>query len=414
MIRRIMKFTLIFLICLVPIFSCSINPEPQKSDTVTSGISLNRLVNYENYINNKINEGKIPGAVTVIARNGEIVYNKSFGYRNVAEKIAMEKDDIFSLASMTKPIISVAFMMLYEEGHFSLTDPVSKYLPKFKDLVVIKNEETGKNGETVLMNREITMADLLTHTSGMSHGGGNSKLEQDFNSARRGEHSTVLSRVNSYMDIPLKGQPGEKWYYSAAHDVASVLIEQFSGLSTHEFLKKRLFIPLEMNDTGYNIASADQYRRVQLHSQNEEGVLITNVTQLPMSDNTIWAGTSGLFSSASDYLKFSQMLLYNGESNGQQFLSRKTIDLMTTDHVGNWSENRPGWGFGLGFAVVTDVAATKNLGSEGIYFWAGAFNTHFLIDPKEKIVAIFMTQSEAFSMEYHNEMQQMVYQAIVD
>jgi len=409
-----MKFTLIFLICLVSISSCSINPDPQKSDTVTSGISLNRLVHYENYINNEINIGKIPGAVAVIARNGKIVYNKSFGYRNVAEKIAMEKNDIFSIASMTKPIISVAFMMLYEEGHFLLTDPVSKYLPKFKDLVVIKNEGTGKNGGTVPINRQITMADLLTHTSGMSHGHGNSKLEKDFKSARYGEHTTVLSRVNSYMDIPLTNQPGEKWHYSASHDVASVLIEQFSGLSTDEFLKQRLFIPLEMNDTGYNIASAKQYRGVQLHSQNKEGALINSETQIPMSDNTIWAGTSGLFSSASDYLKFGQMLLNNGESNGQQFLSRKTIDLMTIDHVGGWSANRPGWGFGLGFAVVTDVAATKNLGSEGIYFWAGAFNTHFLIDPKEKIVAIFMTQSEPFSMQYHNEMQQMIYQAIVD
>jgi CubicO group peptidase (beta-lactamase class C family) len=409
-----MKFTRIFLICQVVILSSTIHLNAQTLDTVVSGISLNRLQRYENYIKKEINEGKIPGAVAMVSRNGKIVYNESFGYRNLEEKIAMENEDLFSLASMTKPIISVAFMMLYEEGHFSLKDPVSMYLPKFKNLVVTKNEETGKEGETEPLNREITIADLLTHTSGMSHGGGNSKLEQDFKSARYRKHNTVLSRVNSYLEIPLTSQPGAQFYYSAAPDVLSVLIEQFSGLSTIEFLKKRLFVPLKMNSTGYNIAPADQYRRVQLHEQNKEGMLRNSATQPAMYGNTIWAGTSGLFSSASDYLKFCQMLLNNGESNGQRFLSRKTIDLMTINQINDLALKSPGNKFGLGFAVVTDVAATKVLGSEGVYFWAGAFNTHFFIDPKEKIVAVFMTQEAAFSMEYHHKMKQFVYQAIVD
>jgi CubicO group peptidase (beta-lactamase class C family) len=409
-----MKFTRIFLICQVVILSSTIHLNAQTLDTVVSGMSLKRLQRYENYIKKEINEGKIPGAVAMVSRNGKIVYNESFGYRNLEEKIAMEKEDLFSLASMTKPIISVAFMMLYEEGHFSLKDPVSMYLPKFKNLVVTKNEETGKEGETEPLNREITIADLLTHTSGMSHGGGNSKLEQDFKSARYRKHNTVLSRVNSYLEIPLTSQPGAQFYYSAAPDVLSVLIEQFSGLSTIEFLKKRLFVPLKMNSTGYNIAPADQYRRVQLHEQNKEGMLVNSATQPAMYGNTIWAGTSGLFSSASDYLKFCQMLLNNGESNGQRFLSRKTIDLMTINQINDLALKSPGNKFGLGFAVVTDVAATKVLGSEGVYFWAGAFNTHFFIDPKEKIVAVFMTQEAAFSMEYHHKMKQFVYQAIVD
>jgi CubicO group peptidase (beta-lactamase class C family) len=298
-----------------------------------------------------------------------------------------------------------------------LKDPVSMYLPKFKDLVVTLNEEKGKEGETEPLNREITIADLLSHTSGMSHGGGSSKLEQDFKSARYRKHNTILSRVNSYMEIPLTSQPGAQFYYSAAPDVLSVLIEQFSGLSTDEFLKKRLFLPLEMNDTGYNIAPVNQYRRVELHEQNKEGILMNSATksQLPMSGNTIWAGTSGLFTSASDYLKFCQMLLNKGESNGHRFLSRKTIDLMTMNQIGDLALKRmQGHKFGLGFAVVTDVAATKVLGSEGVYFWGGAFNTHFFIDPKEKIVAVFMTQIASFSWKYHNKLQQMIYQAIID
>jgi CubicO group peptidase (beta-lactamase class C family) len=410
-----MKFTRIFFICQIAILSCIVNLNAQTQDSVISGISLDRLQRYENYIKREVNVGKIPGAVAMVSRNGKIVYHESFGYRNLEEKIAMEKEDLFSLASMTKPIISVAFMMLYEEGHFSLKDPVSMYLPKFKDLLVIKEVETGKEGETEPLNREITIADLLTHTSGMSHGLGDSKLEQDFKSARYSKHNTILSRVNSYLELPLTSQPGAQFYYSAAPDVLSVLIEQFSGLSTIEFLKKRLFVPLEMNDTGYNIAPADQYRRVQLHEKNKEGKLRKSATQPAMYGNTIWAGTSGLFSSASDYLKFCQMLLNNGESNGQRFLSRKTIALMTTDQIGDLSlKTMQGHKFGLGFAVVTDVAATKILGSEGVYFWGGAFNTHFFIDPKEKIVAIFMTQVASFSWEYHNKLQQLVYQALVD
>lgn len=348
-----MKFTRIFLICQVAILGGTINLNGQTLDTIISGISLNRLQHYENYIKKEINEGKIPGAVAMVSRNGKIVYNESFGYRNLEEKIGMEKDDLFSLASMTKPIISVAFMMLYEEGHFSLKDPVSMYLPKFKDLVVTLNEEKGKDGETEPLNREITISDLLSHTSGMSHGGGSSKLEQDFKSARYRKHNTILSRVNNYMEIPLTSQPGAQFYYSAAPDVLSVLIEQFSGLSTIEFLKKRPFLPLEMNDTGYNIAPVNQYRGVELHEQNKEGILINSATQfqLTMSGNTIWARTSGLFTSASDYLKFCQMLLNKGESNGHRFLSRKTIDLMTMNQIGDLALKSPGKKFGLGFAV---------------------------------------------------------------
>ena len=159
-----MKFTRIFLICQIAILSGTVHLNAQTQDTVISGISLDRLQRYDNYIKREINEGKIPGAVAIVSRNGKIVYNESFGYRNLEENIAMEKEDLFYLASMTKPIISVAFMMLYEEGHFSLTDPVSKYLPKFKDLLVIKDAETGKNGEVEPLNREITIADLLSHT----------------------------------------------------------------------------------------------------------------------------------------------------------------------------------------------------------------------------------------------------------
>ena len=171
-----------------------------------------------------------------------------------------------------------------------------------------------------------------------------------------------------------------------------------------------------MKDTGYNIAPVNQYRRVELHEQNKEGILMNSATQfqLTMSGNTIWAGTSGLFTLAFDYLKFFQMLLNKGESNGHRFLSRKTIDLMTINQIGDLTLKSPGKKFGLGFAIVTDVAATKVLGSEGVYYWAGAFNTHFFIDPKEKIVAVFMTQSAAFSMEYHNKLQQLVYQSLVD
>jgi len=195
--------------------------------------------------------------------------------------------------------------------------------------------------------------------------------------------------------------------------VLSVLIEQFSGMSTQDFLLERIFKPLGMKDTGYNLTKAQQARVAKVYSKNNDGVLLPIPNQPRMEGNTIWSGVNGLFSTAQDYMIFCQMLLNEGKGNGKQLLSRKTVELMTYNHVGNLF-NRPGEGFGLGFAVVTDVAGTKLPGSEGIFYWGGAYNTHFFIDPKEKLVSILMSHETHFSWWYHDKMREMVYQAMVD
>jgi len=386
----------------------------QPGEKIASGISNDRLKRYERFINTEIDHNNIPGAVSLIMRKGVLVHKGSYGYNNVVNKTPMKTDDIFFIQSMTKPIITVAFMMLYEEGHFFLTDPVSKYIPAFKDLRVIKNEKEGMARETEPLHTEISIAHLLSHTSGLTHGLGPSQLDKDFMKEYFMQPwPDIKSRVAIITKLPLVGQPGNQWYYSAAPDVLSLLIEQFSGMSTQDFLTERIFRPLGMKDTGYNLTKAQQARVVKVHTKNADGVLSLKANQPQWEGNTIWSGVNGFFSTAQDYLNFCQMLLNGGKWNGKQFLSRKTIELMTYNHVGKLFD-RPGEGFGLGFAVMTDVAESKLSGSTGIFYWGGAYNTHFFIDPKEKLISLFFTQEEPFTFFYHDKMRQMVYQAIID
>lgn len=384
--------------------------QAQVSDKVIAGMSLNHLQHYENYVKREISSGKIPGAVTLITRNGETVYKSAIGISNSTNKSEMKTDNIFYIQSMTKPITTTAFMILFEEGHFLLTDPLSKYLPAAKDLRVLKNQEDGIGGETVAMKREIRLADLLSHTAGFSHGLGQTKYEKEIYAILSKSHKTIQERVDELLSAPLLGQPGEQWAYSIAPDILSVLIEKFSGQSTNQFLTDRIFKPLGMEDTGYNLTKEQQSRVVQVQGEDPGGILTTHPK---MVGNTVWSGVNALYSTADDYMHFCQMLLNGGNWNGKQLLSRKTIELMTLNHSGDFFGSS-GEGFGYGFAVVNNLSATNNLGSNGVYYWAGAFNTHFFIDPNEKLISIFLTQTSVFDSYYHNKLRQLVYQAIVD
>jgi CubicO group peptidase (beta-lactamase class C family) len=294
-------------------------------------VSSDRLKRYEGFIKSEIDKKNIPGAVALITRNGTVVHQGAYGFNNVTDKTSMKTDDLFFIQSMTKPIITVAFMMLYEEGHFQLTDPVSKYLPAFKDLRVSKNVEAGMAGATDPLNKEITIGHLLSHTSGLTHGLGSSALDKDFMKGYFMQPwPDIKSRVGAISKFPLVGQPGEQWQYSAAPDVLSVLIEQFSGMSTQDFLTERIFRPLGMKDTGYNLTKAQQARVVTVHSKGADGGLALATNQPKAEGNTIWSG-----------------VLNNGKWNGKQFLSRKTIELMTYNHSGKLY-TKAGEGFGLG------------------------------------------------------------------
>jgi CubicO group peptidase (beta-lactamase class C family) len=223
----------------------------------------------------------------------------------------------------------------------------------------------------------------------------------------------IAERVSALAQLPLVGQPGEQWYYSASPDILARLIEHFSGQTLIEFLRERLFEPLGMKDTGYNLSPAQQPRMVQVHNRNEAGELVNSARQLPTTGNTVYGGTHGLLSTADDYRKFCEMLLNGGSLDGHQYLSPKTIELMTMNHVGDLSPES-GRGFGLGFGLITDVAASDLPGSRGQYYWNGAYSTYFFIDPEEKMLAILMTQVQPYSNYYFKKFRQMVYQALVD
>ena len=378
-----------------------------------SGVDKERLKRYDAFLENEIDEGKIPGAVSYIMQRGEIVHEVAYGYSSLNAKTPIQQNQLFHIMSMTKPIVTAAFMMLYEEGYFFLTDPVSKYLPQFKNLRVVKDVNQGASGETEPANKEITISHLLTHTAGFSHGLGGTKLDNEIAKALYSEpHKDIESRVNAMLKLPLVGHPGEQWYYSASPDVLSLLIEHFSGMTTSEFLKLRIFDPLEMNDTGYNISKENKARWMPVHNLDKQGKLVNSDSQLPIDGNTIYGGTHGLFSSALDYMKFCQMLLNKGEFKGKHLLSPKTVAIMTMNQVGDLYE-APGQGFGLGFGVTTDVAASKSLGSTGQYYWSGAYCTYFFIDPKEELIVILMSQLQPYSNYYGEKMRQMVYQSLI-
>ncbi len=409
-IRTTFRLLLFILLTVSPITAQTTAP---KSD-VTAGVSQTRLARYDAFLQNEIDEGRIPGAVSLIMRKGQIVHEAAYGYSSLDGKEPMRQDQIGHIMSMTKPIVTVAFMMLYEEGYFLLTDPVSKYLPQFKDLKVAKDPNEGIAGETVPVKKEVTIAHLLSHTAGFSHGLGGTKLDNETANALYFEpQKSIETRVNTLVGLPLMGQPGEQWYYSASPDVLAFLIEHFSGMSTAEFLQQRLFDPLGMKDTGYNIGKQDQDRWMPVHSLNEGGKLVNSPQQLPIEGNTVYGGTHGLFSTAADYMKFARMLLNGGEWNGKRYLSPKTLEIMTINQVGDLYQ-APGEGFGFGFGVTTDLAGGKQLGSVGQYYWGGAYCTYFFIDPKEEMVAILMTQLQPYSGYYADKLRQFSYQAIVD
>jgi CubicO group peptidase (beta-lactamase class C family) len=386
----------------------------QQAPTIVAGINVNRLPRLEKYVQTQMANGNIPGAVTMVIHNGKVVHLAANGYKNIATKSPMKTDDLFYIQSMTKPIISVAFMMLYEEGYFKLDDPVSKYLPEFKNLRVVRSNQDGPDAPTDSLKSQITIAQLMSHSSGLTHGLSQNPVERRFRAGYfKPNLSSIQERVSNITKFPLLAQPGTQWNYSAGPDVMCVLIEKFSGMSTDAFLKARIFEPLGMKNTGYNVPKDQQSKIVSLHTKGADGILNVSKMQAPFENVKVWSGVNGLYATASDYATFCQMMMAGGTFQGKQYLSRKTVELMTSNHTGNLFQ-MPGTGWGLGFAVVKDGAATLTPASTGLFYWSGANNTHFFIDPKEKLIALFMTQESNHNFDYHLALRQLVYQSIAD
>jgi len=349
------------------------------------GMSSRRLSRLSDSLDDYIQRGELPGAVTVIARRGRLVHFDVQGFRDLDAKKPMTRDTVFQIRSMTKPITSVAVMMLFEEGRFLLNDPISKFLPEFAHPKVVASPSEGANPSgpnTIPADRQITIRDLLAHTAGYDYS------VRDDADEPIAEYSRKLARQ------PLKYHPGTAWSYSTGTHVLVSLVEEISGQSFDEFLSERIFQPLGMKDTTYYVPE-DKIERLAIpYTGTESGALqALGSARETRGSKVRFGGANGLYSTAGDYLRFATMLLNGGRHGGQSLLSRKTIDLMTANHVGDFSLNRHlgGYRFGLGFRVMTDLGRAAILSSPGEFGWAGSYGSYFWIDPREEMVGIFMT-----------------------
>ncbi|MYB96493.1 beta-lactamase family protein [Candidatus Poribacteria bacterium] len=377
------------------------------------GMSTSRLERIAPVMQRWVDDGKIPCTLTMIAREGRLVHLEKCGTQNVATAKPIEFDTIFRIYSMTKPITSIAVMMLYEEGHFQLGTPVSELIPAFKDMQVYT-----EGGEAIVdAEREMTIKHLLTHTSGLIYGG---DWEHPINERYRAANfygGDLANMAKELGNIPLLHHPGAAWNYGMSTDVLGYLVEIVSGIPFEEFLKTRILNPLGMNDTAFSVPDGKADRYATLYEPTEDGG-IQVIENAPVSSGPFsffHSGGAGLQSTAADYLRFCQMLLNDGELDGVRLLGRKTVELIRMNHISDdWQPlERTGCGFGLGFAVVTNVADTHAPGSEGTYSWSGLASTTFWIDPVEELIGILMTQLIGDSP-FHAQFRVLTYQAITD
>ncbi len=377
------------------------------------GISTARLGRIAPVMQRWVDDGKIPGALTMIAREGRLVHFEKFGMQDIAATKPIEFDTIFRIYSMTKPITSIAVMMLYEKGHFQLTTPVSEFIPTFKEMQVYTENGT----DIVDAETEITIKHLLTHTSGLIYDGdGDHPIHQRYRNANF-YGGNLAYMAQELGQIPLFCHPGSAWNYGMSTDVLGHLVEVVSGMPFEEFLKTRILNPLQMNDTAFSVPHEKAHRYMTLYEPADCGG-IQVIEKAPVSSSSLsffHSGGAGLQSTAADYLRFCQMLLNDGELDGERILGRKTVELIRMNHISqDWQPlERTGCGFGLGFAVVTNVAETNSLGSLGTYNWGGLASTIFWIDPVEKLIGLLMTQLIGDSP-FHAQFRVLTYQAIID
>jgi len=371
-----------------------------------AGFSTARLQRLDNAMKEWAQQEWMNGGVALVARNGKIVYYKAVGYNDLDNKSPLQKEDIFRIASQTKAITSVAIMMLFEEGKLLLDDPVSKYLPAFKKQQVLDKFNAADTTYTTLTaKKEVTIRELLTHTSGIGYAQIGSKeanaiyAKSNITAGIGATNSTLLEAMNRLGKLPLLHQPGERFTYGLNTDLLGLLVEVISGTTLDDFFRNRIFEPLGMKDTYFNIPNSKASRLVYLYRADSLGKLKKTGGRLLNSDAAInyplvksnyYSGGAGLSSTVYDYAIFLQMLLNGGHYNGRQLLSRNTVRMMTMNQVGELSLGDDK--FGLGFQVVTVKGSARTPANEGTFSWGGAFATSYWVDPKEKIVMLFYRQ----------------------
>jgi CubicO group peptidase (beta-lactamase class C family) len=381
------------------------------------GLSPSRLDRLGSVLRAETARGRVPGAVALIARRGRLGYFESFGLRDPAAGGAMKTDDIFRIYSMTKPITSVAAMMLWEEGRFLLSDPIAKYLPEFSDPQVAV--ERGGEIERVPVTRAITIQDLLRHTSGLTYEfRGPGPVQKMYMGAKIYSRSqSNADQVATLARLPLLHQPGTRWEYSRSTDVVGRLIEVLSGMTLGDYFERHILAPLGMVDTAFHVPPRHHSRLAEAFAKDPDtgaAVQLGEVRNAPGFES----GGGGLVSTAGDYARFLQMLLNGGTLDGFRYLSRKTIELMTADHLGAITGAPdlllPGYGFGLGFAVRLQAGIAHVPGSVGQYFWGGLAGTTFWVDPAEQLFAVLLVQAPGQRDYFRTLYRDLVYSAIDD
>ncbi len=399
------------------------------------GFHPDRLAHIDRFLAEKyVTPGKLPGTLTMIARHGDIAHLGMTGHADVERGLAMATDTIFRIYSMTKPITSVALMMLVEEGRIALEDPVHRYIPAWKNLGVFVAGTHKLGFQTSPVKRPMQVVDLLRHTAGLTYG---FQLRTNVDEAYRREKIGEIEKAGTLADmiaalgkLPLEFSPGDAWNYSVATDVCGWLVEVVSGQKFEDFLADRLFKPLGMVDTGFHVREGQGHRFASCYQPNRAGGIDVQddaATSSFIKPAEFISGGGGLVSTAGDYMKFAQMLLNGGTADGHRYISRKTLDLMTANHLpGNDSISAmskslfseaayDGVGFGLGFATTMNASQTLMPGSDGDYFWGGAASTFFWIDPEEDLIGLFMTQlMPSSTYPVRREVRTMVYAALDD
>lgn len=421
------KIFLLFSLVLLITFA---NAQTSKTVITTAkapNVTYDRLPRISNAMKDWVKKGWMNGAAALIIRDGKIVFYEAAGYDDLDTKAPMKKDAIFRIASQTKAITSVAIMMLYEEGKLLLNDPVSKYIPSFKKQSVLDKYNTADTSyTTVPANREVTIKDLLNHTSGIGYAQIGTKeaneiyAKHKLTSGLGVTNETLLDAMTRLGKLPLMHQPGTRWTYGLNTDLLGCLVEVISGLTLNDFFQTRIFGPLGMNDTYFQVPAAKSSRLVNLYYEDSTGKLIKSPggvlnsvagADYPLKPSTYYSGGAGLSSSIMDYAIFLQMLLNGGEYNGKRILGRNTIRMMTMNQIGDVAF-RADDKFGLGFMVVGEKNGSVPA-QPGTFSWGGAYGTSYWVDPKEKLVILFYRQLQRRTHEEVVEMfRALTYQAI--
>ncbi|MEO6314970.1 MAG: serine hydrolase domain-containing protein [Chitinophagaceae bacterium] len=402
----------------------------QEAQPAAAGMSAEKLARIDQTVQEYVNKKWLNGAVVIVYRNGKLAYYKALGYDDMEKKTPMKKDEIFRIASQTKAITSVAIMTLYEEGKFLLDDAISKYIPAFKKPQVLdKFNESDSSFTTIPAKREITIRDLLTHTSGIGYAQIGSKTMNAIYAKAgvvagigMGGKPVLADKMKILGGLPLVHQPGEKFTYGLNTDLLGYLVEVVSGMPLDKFFRTRIFEPLGMKDTYFYLPKEKYNRLVTLYTSDSTDHAVKTPEHMeinadffkdyPNTEGTYFSGGGGLSSTAYDYALFMQMLLNGGALNGKKILSRTAVRLMTSNQIGDLSLGH-GDKFGLGFEIVTDESSSYTPTSAGTFSWGGMFSSNYWIDPKEKIVAqIFLNIFPNPHGDLHDKIKALVYQSI--